>query len=219
MSEARPEERPFTVVVWGDSIAAGTPTHCWLNVAETACNQVVSTGRAVQFINEATGGMPAARARDQFEARVLRHTPDAVIIQFGFNDIRHDGSRGALPLSTPEEFQEHLTHMVARCRQETKARVILFGNHRTRVLLHMPTGETYEATRTRYNDIIRRVAEAAGVPYYDMSEELLQVPGTEWRDLVNEDGVHLSMEGDMAYGRFAASVISKLILDLNEPRA
>jgi lysophospholipase L1-like esterase len=204
-------ERPFTVVVWGDSIAAGSGTHSWLMVAETASGNTINTGRAIKFINESAGGMPAARARHQFDQRILPHQPDVVIIQFGFNDIRHDGSRGALPLSTPEEFDEHLMDMVRRCQKETAATVVLFGNHRVRVLLRMPTGLTYDDTRKRYNSIARRVAERTGAAFYDMAHELEAVPGTHWPNLVNEDGVHLSMEGEMAYGRFAAGVVSSLL--------
>lgn len=206
------EDKPYTVVVWGDSIAAGTEAHSWLMVAETACRNTVNPGRPVRFINEATGGMPAARARHQFEERIQIHQPDAVIIQFGFNDIRHDGSRGLLPLSTPEEFHDHLTYMIRRCL-EIGARVIVFGNHRTRVWLPMPGGGTYDETRKLYNSIAGRAAAECGAAFYDMAVELEKVPGTEWRDLVNDDGVHLSMEGDMAYGRFAAGVISRIIVE------
>ena len=46
----------------------------------------------------------AAQAREEFAASVLLHRPDVVIIQFGLNDLRFDGSRGHLPISTPEEF-------------------------------------------------------------------------------------------------------------------
>lgn len=203
-------QNPFVVVVWSDSIGAGDQQHQWPALVETFCNVALNTGRIVKVLNESAGGMPAARARHEFESRVLRHSPDLVVIQFGFNDLRHDGSRGAQPISTPEEFGEHVTDMILKCRERTGSRVVIFGNHRARSALVMPGGLTYDETRARYNAAARQAAEAAGVPFYDMAVEL-KAPEADWKDFVCADGVHLSPLGCHAYAWFAASLVSRLM--------
>jgi lysophospholipase L1-like esterase len=204
-------ETPTTVVVWGDSIAAGSAEYQWPAIAERTCNLVLNTGTPVRVVNKGVGGKPACHARHEFEERVLAHKPALAIIQFGFNDMRYDGSRGDQPLSTPAEFEEHLQVMVRRCREEAQARVVLFGNHRTQLNLLMPTGKSYDETRVEYDGAVRRVAAAMDVPYYDLSEEL-KVPGASWTEFLVADGVHLSPLGYHAYGRFAANVMMRMLV-------
>jgi len=199
-------ETPLTVVVWGDSIAAGSAELQWPALAERTCNLVLNTGQTVRVVNEGVGGKPASHARHEFEERVLAHKPALVFIQFGFNDLRYDGSRGDKPLSTPAEFEEHLRDMVRSCRELAGAKVVLFGNHRTQLNLTMPGGKSYDEMRVEYDVVVRRVAANLQVPYYDLSEEL-KVPGASWTELLADDGVHLSPLGYHAYGRFAAGVI------------
>ena len=198
---------PYRVVAWGDSIAAGNADTAWPGVAERSCQVVINTGRPVQVINEAVCGKPAAHAVREFEARILPHRPDLVIIQFGFNDVRHDGSRGPDPLSTPEEFEQHLASMIRQCRGQAQADVIVLGNHRTRTNIRFPTGRTYEESRILYNAIARRTAAQAGVEFHDMSDPAHLPDATGWQELVVPDGVHLSPLGVTVYGRAIATWI------------
>ncbi|HVF10719.1 MAG TPA: SGNH/GDSL hydrolase family protein [Abditibacteriaceae bacterium] len=202
--------KPLTVVVWGDSIAAGSGALQWPAIAERMCNLTLNTGRPVRVINAGISGLPAATARTQFAQKIMANAPDVVIIQFGFNDLRYDGSRGNAPISTLAEFEAHLTDMVARCRDEAHARVIVFGNHRTRVNLVLPSGRTYDEARADYALIAQKVAARAKVSYHDLAQEL-KVEGTMWTDFLADDGVHLSPLGFNAYGRFAANVIAQTV--------
>lgn len=136
----------------------------------------------------------------------MQNHPDLVLIQFGFNDIRYDGSRVDKPISTVQEFESHVSEMIALCRNEAKAAVVVLGNHRTRMNLILPSGLQYDKARIEYNRASRRAARKAGVPFHDMSEELM-VPETRWSEYVCEDGVHLSPLGYHAYGRRVANII------------
>lgn len=205
-SETKVSNKPYTVAVWGDSIAAGGSMK-WPDIAERMCNLVLNTGRPVRVVNLGIGGLPAAVARSQYAEKIAANTPDMVIIQFGFNDMRYDGSRGNRPLSTPEEFEKHITEMVTRCRDEAHARVILFGNHKAAANLMMPTGLTYDETRAEYSAVLKKVAAQTKVAYYDLSQEL-KVEGYSWKDFLSDDGIHLSPVGFNAYGRFAANIIA-----------
>lgn len=201
MSEANVKK----VVVWGDSIAASG----WPALAERSHNVSCHVGATVQITNEGVGGKPASHAVKEFEQRVAAHKPDIVIIQFGFNDVRHDGSRGDKPLSTPEEFEQHIATMAQAC-VKLGAVTILFGNHRTRRPNSLPTGLTYDEARKQYNRITHRVAVRLGLRYVDMSEATL-VPDAPWYDLVNEDGVHLSQTGLHAYACVASTVLMETL--------
>lgn len=199
----------YTVVVWGDSIAAGSAELQWPALAERACRLSCHPGVTVTVVNAGVGGMPASVAVNQYEERVAPHRPNLVILQFGFNDVRWSGSSGARPISTPDEFVASLTRMIARCRADG-AEVVLFANHRPGIAMLLPSGYTYADTVARYNVLIRRVAAATGTTCYSLAEELA-APGHPWPDLLSADGVHLSPLGFHAYGRFAASVILRVI--------
>jgi lysophospholipase L1-like esterase len=162
--------------------------------------------------------LPAALARHQFAEKISANAPDAVIIQFGLNDMRYDGSRydgsrydgsrGALPLSTLDEFASHLTEMMTRCRDDAHARVIVFGSHKTCVNLVLPSGRTYDEARADYSAVAQKVSATQKVEYHDLAQEL-QLEDTNWMDFLSADGVHLSPLGFHVYGRFAANVIAQ----------
>jgi len=204
---SQPSE-PCVVVVWGDSIAASG----WPQQMEFTYNVALNTGRSIRVINSGVGGKPASHARDEFDAKVAQHKPEVVFIQFGFNDMRYDGSRGALPLSTPEEFEGHMTHMVKRCKEELGAKVIVFGNHRVNRCTVLPSGLRYEQARAEYNVRARAAARASGAPWIDMSQ-VLALEETHWTTLVSDDGVHLSGAGLKAYASAGATAVMWLLQD------
>lgn len=196
---------PYTVVVWGDSIAAsGWPAH-----AEFSFNVALNTGRPIRIINQGVGGKPASHARNEFDQRIAPHKPDLVIIQFGFNDQRYDGSRGDKPLSTPAEFADHLRDMVTRCRS-LGAKVLVLGNHRAPRPQVLPSGLTYDEARIAYSQVARNVATTLAVPFIDMAEAIV-FPGVPWHTMTNEDGVHLTETGKHAYACVVSSAIMKIM--------
>ena len=195
----------FTVVVWGDSIPASGP-NSWPETAEFIYNNLTNTGRSIKVINSSVGGKPAARARDEFEERVAKHSPDLVFIQFGFNDMRYDGKRDNQQISTIPEFGDHLRSMIEEC-EELGAKVVVLGNHRPATVLIMPDGKSHAQKTSEYNEAARQTALACKAAYFDISEQ--EVPGGSWRDLVCDDCVHLSEFGRHIYGQFAANIIQK----------
>lgn len=200
------DSKPYTVVVWGDSIAAGTGEMNWPELCQGFLNVVINTGRPAKVINAGVCGKPATYARQEFSERIAPHAPDLVIIQFGFNDIRHDGTRGELPLGTPDEFAESLQDMIQSCREEASAQVVVLGNHRPHANLTMPTGLSYDEARVKYNEIAHAIAERSGAAYYDMSQ-VVSASDFCYKEIVCEDGVHLSKIGFHFYAGFVAGVV------------
>jgi lysophospholipase L1-like esterase len=199
------------VLVWGDSIAASG----WPQQTEFIFNVLLNTGQPIRMVNKGVGGLAAAVAVGQFETAVLPEKPAVVIIQFGFNDLRYDGSRGDLPLSTPAEFAEHIATMVRRCREELGAAVILFGNHHSCTLLTLPNGLSYEDSLQQYNAAAGQVAVEFGVRYCDMGA-VFDAAGLGANEIVTEDGVHLTPRGIRAYAQVAANELRQY-LSLNRP--
>ena len=204
MSEKK-EQMAVPVVAWGDSIAAGG----WPLVMEHTYNCFCNTGTPIRVVNSGFGGKPAAYARREFVKSVMIHQPAVVFIQFGFNDVRFDGSRGSRPISTPDEFGEHLSEMIRLCREESGAQVIVFGNHRSFVPLMLPSGLPYDESVRAYNRVAARVTAAAKVRFVDMSKALVY-PGINYRHLLADDGLHLSEFGKQCYARVAASELARL---------
>ena len=198
---------PFVIVVWGDSIAAGSK---WPDVSQHAFNAVLNTGTPIRTVNESSGGMPAAVARTQFDQRIAPHKPKLVVIQFGFNDLRYDGTRGNHPISNADEFAGHLTHMVGRCTKELGAQVLLSMNHEPRSVLILPCGRPYVQVVTAYNHVTRRVSQDLGVHLIDMWGATAAA-GWSRDDVVNEDGVHLSARGTNFYGAVMAGKFRTII--------
>lgn len=206
------KSNPFTVVVWGDSIAAGNDEMNWPDIAQSCLDAVINTGQPVKIINAAICGMPASKACSEFSERIAPHNPNLVFIQFGFNDIRHDGSRGELPLTTPDEFADCLRTMIQNCRQKLSAEVCLLGNHKPHVNLLMPTGLTYDESRIKYNKIAQAIAEETGMTYHDISQ-VIEKSDFSYKEIVCNDGVHLSKRGYNFYGRFIAEIIRSFLTD------
>lgn len=205
-------EKPFVIVAWGDSIAAnnGWPEQGWPAMCELTTAVVTSTGRRVTIRNEGVCGMPAAQAVLEFETRVKPHDPDLVFIQFGANDVRYEQGHGGRPLSTEVEFTQHMTAMIRACHEGTRARVIVFGYHRPRRHFRFPNGLTYQEAFARYNALAAEAAAACGAEFYDLSRAL-PYDDYEWKELVCEDGVHLSATGNHAYADFAANLILRCL--------
>ena len=194
------------IIVWGDSIAASG----WPERLEQSYNVAHNTGTPIRVINQGVGGMPAARARHMFDERIAAHQPDLVVIQFGFNDVRYDGSRGDKPLSTAEEFEQHMMDMAKRCALDARAKVLLLANHRPMRANRMPSGNTYQQDIERYNAVTQRVAQVLGLAFMDMTEATTAA-GADWRQIVNEDGVHLSPLGLHMYAAMVAGEVGRLL--------
>lgn len=198
------DNNEYKIVVWGDSIA-GTLPKPWPELMEFMFNACLNTGRLVKVINSGICGMPASRAKKQFHESVAVHAPDMVLIQFGFNDLRYDGSRGNKPLSTPAEFRQHIADMINDCRK-VNAAVLVVGNHRPFSFAVMPDGVTYGETAALYNRMAREAAEENSADFIDMSE--LDIGGMHFRELV-ADGVHLSEMGKRLYSNTIGSYVCR----------
>lgn len=197
---------PYQIVVWGDSIAGMEPDP-WPVRLEFTHNVCVNPGRKIRVINSGICGIAAAQAKLQFQDAVARHRPDMVMIQFGFNDMRYDGVRPGLPISTPDEFGQHMRQMIRAC-QSIPSEVLVLGNHLPFLYMTLPSGLTREESVVVYNDAARCAAEECGVAFLNMAQvDLHGLPPY----LLTTDGVHLSEYGCRMYAQTIASYVSNVL--------
>jgi len=208
MSHKLNNPRDITVVVFGDSITAPKElTEHLYFMFLVALNR----GDNIRVVNASQGGRPAAAAVSQVGWRVLIHQPDVVIVQYGFNDVRHDEQSGARgkPISTPGEFDRHLRGIVTQIREGSRAKVLIIANHKADQNLILPTGRGYDESRVLYNEVGKRVAAEMKTDHLDMEAAFAATPHP-FTAFVS-DSVHLSPLGIRYYATTLANKLQEML--------
>ena len=201
--------KPYKILVWGDSIARQNempwPELCRIHM-EVSCYP----GRPLEFINIAQCGLPAVKGQHYFEEKVRPVQPDLVIIQFGFNDLRHDTENNGAPIGSPDQYEEAMRNMIRNCRS-IGAEVLVLGNHNfTFGTLRMyPTGLNGDETVEIYRQRAKQAADQEGASYIKMLE-VLKSQGLTMREATC-DGCHLSSDGVNVYATAVSNFIMKLL--------
>lgn len=187
---AIPADAP-TVVVLGDSIAAGL--HLAADDAFPAAlqRQLAAQGRPFKLVNAGVSGDTSAGGLRRLEW-VLQSKPDVLLVELGANDGLRAG-----PLV---ELENNLRAIV-RGAKASGARVVLLGMNITPNL-----GAEYARG---FAELYERVALAEGV---DFAPQFLAGVGGDPR-LNLEDGIHPTVEG---HERLAANLAPKLAAVLDE---
>jgi lysophospholipase L1-like esterase len=172
------------IVAIGDSITAGQhlhPASAWPFQLDRERYEIMARG---------VPGDTTRLGLERFPRDVQTVCPEMVIIQFGHNDAnRWDSDRG-LPRVSQAAYKANLIEMVDRCRA--------FGAIPLLCTL-TPTfrSDTHSDDCVRYDRIVRRVADEEGVPLIDVRAAF--EADERVRDLLLEDGLHLSVEGHRTY--------------------
>ncbi|HRK34242.1 MAG TPA: SGNH/GDSL hydrolase family protein [Candidatus Hydrogenedentes bacterium] len=114
---------PIKIVAYGDSITAGgdatKPELIFWNQWATSLQEKYPNARVIAE-NGATGGDSTIQGLVRLEEKVLRQSPDLVLIGFGMNDH----NKGGVPIS---QFEANLLEMISRIRAATKAEIVLYS--------------------------------------------------------------------------------------------
>lgn len=208
---------PKKIVAFGDSTTAPRGK---LKVYADILREELS---GAQVINAGVGGNNTAMARQRFEADVLAHNPDLVLIQFGINDSAIDVSRGAAqPRVSREDYEANLRYFITML-QARSARVILMTPNalcwtdRLREVYAKPPyrpedPDGFNVTLRDYAAIVRRVAASAAVPLVDVLaayDRRLETPGHARTDLLL-DGMHPNADGQRLVAGLLLEQIRKM---------
>jgi lysophospholipase L1-like esterase len=214
----------MTIVAFGDSTTAprtvdGKPLAV---TASILGDRLRGEGGVPKVINAGVPGNSTADARRRFEADVLAHRPDVVVIQFGINDSAVDvwrqppATRPRVPLV---EFDSNLRYFVGELRRRSIDAILMTPNpiRWTAKLRELYGKPPYDPTRpdgfnvllADYVAAVRRVAHenAALVDVYEAFEAHGRAPGRSVDDLLL-DGMHPNATGHALIADLLAAKIA-----------
>ncbi len=189
-----------TIVAFGDSLT---------NFCGNSYASHIAEDLDVTVINAGVGGNNTYHARERFEADVLAHKPDLVIIGFAGNDqaVKRDDRKSIVPI---EEFRANLLYFLESIRAQG-GDVVFFTVTPTMPERYTPWEYNihyiYEdgAVLDRYCDCIRDLAREYGCGLVDIHREYDLIP---LDDYMLGDGMHPSDLGR----RFLADLVGSYLL-------
>ena len=173
----------FTLVILGDSITAGTnsPTNYTKLLNEQL--SLFYPMATLQVINAGVPGNTASMGLARLDSDVLAHHPDAVIIQFGWNDMK-DGVKA-------DVFNENIRSIVDQLQAATVRDIILLTT--TQVDVSLANWKIRP-----FNKIIRSTAQEKGCILVDLFlafQKEIQKGTTSITSLMSNDHIHPSETG------------------------
>jgi acyl-CoA thioesterase-1 len=165
-----------TVVAFGDSIVEGyKQPEGW---PEILGRDLAGRYGGVSVINAGISGNTAEDGLRRLRQDVLVHQPDLVLISFGLNDMKNGVSLS--------RFNEDLAGIVGQVTAGGAQPALL-----TTTRLQRGTGLLVKVNPAPYNDAIKMLAEARGIPLIDVNEQFRGLNTPEY--LI--DAAHPNMEG------------------------
>ena len=202
------EERPWTVVAFGDSTTAPRgELPVYARVLEEALRR---QGLSCQLINAGVGGNTTSQARARFERDVLEHKPKCVILQFGINDSAVDVWRDP-PADQPrvrlEDYENNLRYFCKELKSRHCDVILMTPNplQWTSKLLSLygknpyqpKDPEGFNVLLKQYGEKVREIAEDEDVTLVDIERRFRSYAKEEGKELgaLLLDGMHPNAEG------------------------
>jgi lysophospholipase L1-like esterase len=172
----KPEEvvRPFTIVLFGDSITTGYG----VDDGESYAGLVTKIMGAdiygnISTVNAGMNGDDSAEALKRIERDVLAHKPDIVVIQFGLNDSQNN-------LVDIGAFRSNISFMVSRLPVGCTP-VLMTSN------TFLDVGDADWKKRNdsldAYMNVLREISREKSLPLVDVHDA--------WEDMLRRDSRHI----------------------------
>lgn len=202
------ENRPFTVVMMGDSTTLCADMAAGHKLTDYVQAGLMSNSPAeLHVINAGKGRDTVHGGLARYPADVLPHHPDLVTLSFGLNDTVY---------LTPAQYRKGLEDLVNAIQQATTAAVVLvtstpFVNaHHSVAPQFKDRGGLDEYLDANICSATREVARQFKLPLCDL-HALFKVEFARDPDLadtlIQPDGVHLTEAGNRMAARFLGPVI------------
>lgn len=198
--------------LFGDSICFGqlvSSYKIWANSLATALEDLGTAETRYLVQNAGVNGNTTRQALERMHYDVSSHRPSYVLIQFGMNDCNYWETDRGQPRVSPAAFMANLQEIVRKCQATDVKHCFINTNHPTaRGSFRHIQGKTYDQSNEEYNVYIRDVtqkmqAEGMPVTLFDIERSwrryLLINPTIILKDLLLEDGIHLSDVGHRVY--------------------
>ncbi len=216
-------QEPAVLVAFGDSTTAKRGD---LEIyAEILQRELPQKGLPVRVVNAGVGGHNTDHAQARFEADVLAHNPDIVVIQFGINDAAVDVWKdppATMPRVPMDRYVKNLRHFVGTLKAR-KVQVVLMTPNPLRwtpkmremygkppYLASKPNG--FNVKLQEYAEAVRQLAEAEKVPLIDIYrsfEHYGETDGNSIDDLLL-DGIHPNEHGHRIVADIIIAQLQKL---------
>ncbi len=220
----RPDaDKPLRIVAFGDSTTAVRAGVAQV-YAQRLPGKLAGRGIEVEVINAGVSGNTTADARERFQADVLSHRPDLVVIQFGLNDSAVAIQQGETePRVALPDYQQNLAHYVRTLKGHGIHVVLMTQN----ALLWTDALKTecgrppykpddrwgLNVLNAEYAESVRKIARAHDVPLVDVYQgyqDYDRVPG-QTADALLSDGVHPNDEGHRLVANLLTEQIASMI--------
>jgi lysophospholipase L1-like esterase len=200
----------YTTVYMGDSITEGQYVHHSLRWTEIVSRKLRASvainidADTLHFFNRGISGETTRQGLERFPRDVQVLEPLVMTLQFGLNDCNCWESDGGLPRVSEAAYHANLVEMIARARVFGTTHIILSTNHPTLRHQPLPSGQSLEARRKIYNDIVRDVAAKCQVVLCDIDAAFSDLGSSELSGmlLAEPDLLHLSPKGHEKYAEF-----------------
>jgi acyl-CoA thioesterase I len=223
------------VVVWGDSLAKGVVwnnTRKRLGYSKTTAVEVAAERLGIDIVNRAKFGFTAPQGLEMMERDISEGIVcDTAVIEFGGNDCNFnwaevsenpDGTH--TPATSPEQYSSALHNMVQWLYQRGIRPILmtlppinaeryfrfLVGDKLNAGNILRWLGDVHQIYRYQemYSLIVEKVARECSIQLIDLRSRCLERKGF-CKDMICEDGLHLTEEGQVFIGGEIADLVLK----------
>lgn len=211
------------IVFFGDSICVGqhiSDNHTWVTKTAHALHDGLDEilgEDELSVYNVSVNGNTTRMALERIQQDLQQFGADCFYTQFGLNDCNYWMTDRGLPRVSPMAFEANLKEIIERARR-SEAKIVAIGtNHGTSKLLadnskeQFLKGISYEESRKKYNDIIRKIAsddkEIVLVDHDAIIKSHIQSGEVTLEQTLYSDGLHLSRIGHNLYFETASQML------------
>ena len=200
-----PTSAPVPIVCFGSSLTEGNP-HAEMDKWPTRLQWHLDRSHpgAFKVYNRGIAGNTSANGLDRIEEAVLPLLPGHVISSFGINDCNVRPGRQT-PRVGLAEFASNQREIIRLVRAAGGTPTLLAAHYLDPDVRPAPlrkydqgNGQTYAENFREYHRTIRQMAQECACALIDMPALMLEL-GVKTADLVIDDGIHPTAEGNHFY--------------------
>lgn len=200
--------KQIRLVFFGDSICFGQGISIhkgWVpRIGEKLEYLSSEIKKEIYTVNASISGNTTRDALGRIAYEIQSHQYDIVVLQFGMNDCNYWETDKGLPRVSMKGFEANLHEIIDRVLNFGAKKIIMHTNHpTTRITNFSGCDFSYQQSNEEYNQIIRAVSnerpEAVLIDIESKIKESVSKGLFELKDLLLEDGLHLSLNGHDVY--------------------
>ena len=204
------------IFFFGDSIFVGQGHSIYNGWITRLAKSIEGSKEKYLVINSSVNGRTSRQALEDMPYATNNLNIDSIIIQFGLNDCNHWVTDHGLPRVSPEAFQANILEIVSRAKAMGIKKIIVNNNHPTNVGVLRNLNIDYDDWSRKYNQLIRDIYQnSKNDIYFNDIEKKINKSMVKnnylIKDLLMDDGLHLSATGHDLYYEIQKEFLEKII--------